>query len=92
MDRPQSPLRMERRLTPELFEHYLAKARAERAKAAAEFWAWVGRGLRAAADWVARLVRPRAVPATSPPQTGECGGPSHLRPADGSSVGVGAVP
>jgi hypothetical protein len=63
MDRPQTPLRPERKLTPELFDHYVAKARAERAKAAAEFWAWVGRGLRAAAARAGRLVRPRAAPA-----------------------------
>lgn len=34
----QSPFRIERRLTPELFDHYVAKARAERAKAIAAFF------------------------------------------------------
>ena len=33
----QSPFRIERRLTPELFDFYVARARAERAKAIAEF-------------------------------------------------------
>lgn len=63
MDRPQSPERTERRLTLELFDHYVAQARAERAKAAAEFWAWIGRRLRAAGARTARIVRPRALPA-----------------------------
>jgi hypothetical protein len=55
MDRSQSPLRPELQLTPELFDQYVAKARAERAKAIAEFWAWI-------ADRVGRLLRPRAAP------------------------------
>lgn len=63
MDRPQSPERTELRLTPELFDHYVALARAERAKATAEFWAWIARRLRAAGARVARVVRPRALPA-----------------------------
>jgi len=37
MEREQSPLRSNRRLTPELFDAYVARARAERAKAIAEF-------------------------------------------------------
>jgi len=63
MDQPQSPQRAERQLTPELFDHYVAIARAERAKAAAEFWTWVARGLRAAAVRIARAIRNREAPA-----------------------------
>jgi hypothetical protein len=37
MKQTRSPFRIERRLTPELFDHYVAKARAERAKAIAAF-------------------------------------------------------
>ena len=37
MEREQSPFRSGRRLTPELFDFYVALARAERAKAIAEF-------------------------------------------------------
>ena len=37
MAHDQSPFRIERRLTPELFDHLVAKARAERAKAIAAF-------------------------------------------------------
>jgi len=37
MEREQFPLRSGRRLTPELFDYYVAQARAERAKAIAEF-------------------------------------------------------
>ena len=47
MDRPQSSFWIERRLTPELFDHYVAKARAERAAAIATFFtrvaAWLNR-------------------------------------------------
>ena len=43
MEQNQSPFRIERRLTPELFDHYVAKARAERAKAIAEFGGWIAR-------------------------------------------------
>jgi hypothetical protein len=38
MERNQSPFGIERRLTPELFDHYVAKARTERAKAIAAFF------------------------------------------------------
>ena len=51
----QSPFQVERRLTPELFDHYVAKARAERAKA--EFGGWIARQVRSAAARIA----PRAV-------------------------------
>ena len=44
----QSPFRIERRLTPELFDHYVAKARAERAKAIAAF-------IRSTAAWLSGL-------------------------------------
>ena len=37
MEREQTPLQDGRRLTPELFDFYVARARAERAKAIAEF-------------------------------------------------------
>ena len=57
MDQNQSPFGIERRLTPELFDHYVAKARAERAKAIAEFGGWVARQVRKV---IARLA-PRAV-------------------------------
>jgi hypothetical protein len=56
MKQTQSPFRIERRLTPELFDHYVARARAERAKAIAEF----GRQLATAVSRIAqRLVRRR---------------------------------
>ena len=63
MERQQSPLRTGQQLTPELFDHYVAKARAERAKAIAEFWAWIARHLRAAATRIAHPGRPQAAPA-----------------------------
>ncbi len=50
----------ERRLTPELLDHYVARARAERAKAAAAFWAGTARWLRSAAARMARPIRPQA--------------------------------
>lgn len=37
MKQDQSSFRIERRLTPALFDHYVAKARAERGKAIAAF-------------------------------------------------------
>jgi hypothetical protein len=46
MDQDFSPLRTGRRLTPELFDHYVAVARAERAKAIAEFGGWIARQVR----------------------------------------------
>ena len=54
----QSPFRIERRLTPELFDHYVARARAERAKAIAEF----GRQLAAAVSGIARRLVRRRLP------------------------------
>jgi hypothetical protein len=60
MERQHFPLRSERRLTPELFDHYVAKARAERAKAVAEFWAWTARWVHSAAARMARPIRPQA--------------------------------
>ncbi len=61
----ENPFEIERRLTPELFDHYVAKARAERAKAAAEFYGWIVRKLRAvAARIAARPVRQKAALAT----------------------------
>ena len=38
MEWNQSPFGIEQRLTPELFDHYVAKARTERAKAIAGFF------------------------------------------------------
>ena len=38
MNETQSPFRIERHLTPDLFDHYVAKARAERAKAISAFF------------------------------------------------------
>lgn len=67
MDQDHFPWRPGRRLTPELFDHYVAKARAERAKAAAEFWAWTARWLRSAAARIARTIRPRAAPTARKP-------------------------
>jgi len=49
MERKQSPLRNGRRLTPELFDYYVAQARAERAKAIAEFGGTL-------AAWLSRVV------------------------------------
>lgn len=62
MRQTRSPFGIERQLTPELFDHYVAKARAERAKAIAEFGGWVGRQLRGVAVRIgARPVRPAPV-------------------------------
>jgi hypothetical protein len=61
MERNQSPFGIERRLTPELFDHYVAKARAERAKAIAAFFGriamWLS-SLRAHSDAPARTSIP----------------------------------
>ena len=38
MTRIQSPFGIERRLTPKLYDHYVARARAERSKAIAAFF------------------------------------------------------
>ena len=63
MDQNQSPFGIERRLTPELFDHYVAKAREERAKAIAGF----GRRVIAAASRIAaRLVGRRRRVTTIP--------------------------
>ena len=63
MEQNKSPFRIERRLTPELFDHYVAKARAERAKAIVEFGGWIAKHLRAMACRIAaRPVRPEAAP------------------------------
>ena len=63
MEQNQSPFRIERRLTPELFDHYLARAREERAKAISAF----GRQVFAAVSrMAARLVRRRRRPTTVP--------------------------
>jgi len=65
----QSPFRIERRLTPELFDFYVAKARAERAKAIAEF----GRQFASAMSRVARHLVRRRLPARHDPA-----GPARL--------------
>jgi hypothetical protein len=58
MDQNLSPFGIERRLTPELFEHYVAKARAERAEAIAEFGGWIGRQVhKVTARFISRAVR-----------------------------------
>jgi len=58
MDQNQSPFGIERRLTPELFDHYVAKARAERAKAIAEFGGWIaGQVRKVTARLASRAVR-----------------------------------
>ena len=58
MKQTQSPFQIDRRLTPELFDHYVAKARAERAKAIAEFGGWIARQVcSAAARRSSRTVR-----------------------------------
>jgi hypothetical protein len=59
MDREQSPLRGDRRLTPELFDYYVARARAERAKAIAEFGGHI-------AVWLSRIARRLARRAGAP--------------------------
>lgn len=56
MERKQSPLRAGRQLTPELFDFYVARARAERAKAIAGLGGQVAAWL---SGMVARLTRPR---------------------------------
>ena len=64
MNQDYFPWRPDRRLTPELFDHYVAKARAERAKAIAGFGGWIAKHLRAMACRIAaRPVRPEAAPA-----------------------------
>ena len=56
MEQNQSPFRIERRLTPELFDHYVARAREERSKAIAAF----GQQVVAVVSLIAaRLVRRR---------------------------------
>jgi hypothetical protein len=62
MDRKPSPLRDHRRLTPELFDYYVARARAERAKAIAEFGGHIAAWLSRTAGRLARhrrRARPR---------------------------------
>jgi hypothetical protein len=61
MNQDYFPWRTDRRLTPELFDHYVARARAERAKAIGDFGGWIARSLRTAA---AGLGSRRPVPAT----------------------------
>ena len=63
MELDKSPFLIERRLTPELFDHYVAKARAERAKAIAEF----GRQLATAVSRIARRLVRRRLPAARIP-------------------------
>ena len=62
MDQNNSPSRIGRRLTPELFDHYVAKARAERAKAIAEFGGWIARQVRKVIARY-RIARGRSAPA-----------------------------
>ena len=54
MKQTQSPFRIERRLTPELFDHYVAKARVERAKAIAAFIGNTAAGLSGLAGRIHR--------------------------------------
>jgi len=60
MDQDHFPWPAGGRLTPELFDHYVAKAKAERAKAIAEFGGWIGRQVRAVAVRFATRQGPRA--------------------------------
>lgn len=56
MDQERPPLRSGRRLTPELFDFYVARARNERSKAIAAFGGQVGAWI---VGIVARLARRR---------------------------------
>lgn len=58
MEHEQSPLRSGLRLTPALLDFYIARARAERAKAIADFARFIAVRL---ADPVKRLIRMRLV-------------------------------
>lgn len=60
MKRNQSPFRIERRLTPELFDHYVAKARDERAKAVAGFFGIIAAWLTGLAGRIQRVGRSAA--------------------------------
>ena len=58
MDQDYFPWRAGRRLTPELFDHYVAVARAERARAVAEFGGWIARQVhKATARLASRAIR-----------------------------------
>ena len=62
----ENPFEIERRLTPELYDHCVANARAERAQAIAGFGRWIAQQLRiAAARLASRAVRPRSAQAAS---------------------------
>jgi hypothetical protein len=58
MKQTQSLFQIERRLTPELFDHYVAKARAERAKAIAKFGGHLVKWLSGLAARLARRRQP----------------------------------
>lgn len=63
MNQNYFPWRTDRYLTPQLFDHYVAKAKTERAKAIAEFGGWIVKQLHpVAARIVARPVRPETAP------------------------------
>ena len=73
MDHEQSPLRGDRRLTLELFDYYVARARAERAKAIAEFGGHIAAWLSRIAGRLARHRRPASPlhrPLAPPPAVG----------------------
>jgi len=55
MKQQQSPVPSGRQLTPDLFDYYVARARAERAKAIAEFTGQI-------TAWLARLAHRMAGP------------------------------
>ena len=57
MDQNQSPFRIERSLTPELYDHYVAKARAERARAIAGFLSRIAGWLTGFAGRIRRVGR-----------------------------------
>ena len=58
MDQEPSPLRSGRRLTPELFDFYVAQARKERAKAIAAFGGQIGAWIAGIVSRLARRRRP----------------------------------
>jgi hypothetical protein len=63
MKHDHAPLRTRYRLTPELFDYYVARAREERAKAISAFGRqMIAAGCRTAARLLRRRRRPAAVP------------------------------
>jgi hypothetical protein len=71
VNQDQPPSRSGRQLTPELFDHYLARAREERAKAIAEFGGHVAAWLTGIAS---RMTRRRS------PANPRCGAGTRIAP------------